>query len=198
VTTLPDSTPTPADPTPQDPTTSSPTLEAEVPGFKTLPPPAPPDPAELVTLPPEPSPEPGAVDAGAELHPENPPSPGSSLDLHGPLAQLGQTGLVLAGIGLHARLAPEHPTAWLVDEQDVDAIVGPLARIAARHAADVAGEVSPDLADGIEAGLGVAGYMVKNAKPFRAIAGDQQQAAQVVATDETGAALYGPPAAVQQ
>ncbi len=198
------STPTHEDPTLEDPTTSKSTtqeqdLEADLPGFRQPPPTTTtsPDPVENVTsTTTSPLLEDELGDDRGGVPPSGGPSmTGSSLDLTGPLAQLGSVGLQLVGLGLHNRLAPDDPDAWLVDQDDVDGIVGPLARIANRHASDVAGEVSPDMADALEAGFAVCGYAMKNAKPFRA---QRARAAQpageqvIVGVDENGQPIYGP------
>ncbi|MCU1449326.1 MAG: hypothetical protein JWP02_1496 [Acidimicrobiales bacterium] len=66
----------------------------------------------------------------------------------------------LASLGVHAaRRAPDG--LWIADEEDVDNIAAPLARIAARHAPMGMGEAS-DLADGIAAAIGVTNYAIKN------------------------------------
>lgn len=74
----------------------------------------------------------------------------------GPIAGLVQ----LASLGVAmSRKAP--PPLWLADEEDVENITAPLARIAARHAPISGGEAN-DLADGLEAALATTGYVVKN------------------------------------
>ncbi len=49
---------------------------------------------------------------------------------------------------------------WLLDDQDIEAIAGPLSRIAARRLP--AGEGTSDVVDGAMAVLGMGGYVMKN------------------------------------
>lgn len=69
----------------------------------------------------------------------------------------------LAALAAHSRLAPGNNDLWMADEQDHEMIAAPLARIAARHAPIAAGPMG-DVADGLQAVVGIAGYTMKNIK----------------------------------
>lgn len=80
---------------------------------------------------------------------------------------------------VHLRLAPKHVDndLWLADQQDLDAIAPPLARIAARHSPLDAGPAG-DVGDAIEVVIGVGGYALKNsmgARELRMSPGWEQQ-----------------------
>lgn len=62
---------------------------------------------------------------------------------------------------MRSRRRPIHPQAWVADDEDVDLIGDPLARIAARHA-PISGEGSADTIDGAAALMGTANYVMKN------------------------------------
>ena len=55
---------------------------------------------------------------------------------------------------------------WLLDDQDTEAICEPLGRILARHA-PLGDDETNDLFDGLLAGMGVGGYVLKNVEAER-------------------------------
>lgn len=94
---------------------------------------------------------------------------------------------------LHLRLAPTHVPndVWLADQEDLDNIAPPLARIAARHS-PLDGGPAGDVGDAIEAILATGGYALKNtaaARELRMTPGWEQQ------HEQHTAAAPEPPAA---
>jgi len=155
------------DPAPAPTSTSTSIETTDLPGF--VPPPEPtPDPPELVEVTTaEPThddarepPYTDDLDGLDDLSSTIGPSQVSTAD-PATFASLIGLGLGMAGLALHARLAPGENPCWLVDEQDQAAIAGPLARIMARRVKVTAGAAG-DVADGIELFVGGAGYVVKN------------------------------------
>jgi hypothetical protein len=71
------------------------------------------------------------------------------------------TGLGMATMVAHSKMAPEGSDVWLATDDEIEAVAAPLSRILARHTPVSSGRAT-DLADGIEAGVGVAGYVVVN------------------------------------
>ena len=75
---------------------------------------------------------------------------------------------------------------WLADDDDLDAIAGPVGKIGARHAAPVA--PTPDAADMIKAALGVLVYAVKNGRKWFALKRQGKQAAPAMPSGEAAGA----------
>lgn len=151
-------------------------LIATVPGFR--PPPSPPGPDPLdpdtTTLSDPTTPDAGPEysigpgpdelsDVAAASSSRTTSSPASTAD---PLAfvEIARTVVGLAAMvvrAVRARRRPWlHPAAWIATPDDQAAIGDPLGRIAARHA-PVTGEGSADVADGMAAMIGAAGYAVR-------------------------------------
>jgi hypothetical protein len=61
---------------------------------------------------------------------------------------------------LHRRLAPKQTSVWLATEKETEAIAEPLANIAGRR--NPMGEATSDVADGLQAGVALAGYAIRN------------------------------------
>jgi len=101
------------------------------------------------------------------------------------LAMAGISGALQAAGGLvNARLSPDDLT-WLLDENDVEQIAPPLARITARHAPMPNGGQATDVADMVEAVIGIIGYVMKNMSA-RAQARAARVAGPVIAPNDDG------------
>ena len=70
------------------------------------------------------------------------------------------TAVMVAGTVVDSKMSPNTHT-WLPTEGEIDSIAGPMSRIAARHAPAVGGGETNDILDGLEAGLGVMGYVLR-------------------------------------
>jgi hypothetical protein len=105
------------------------------------------------------------IDETTPLGSSTPSSSPASIARHGATAATLQPPIEavcrMTGLGLHLKLAPGDNGLWLMDDDDLEMIAGPLASIAARHAPISAGNAS-DLSDGIELAVGVTGYTLKN------------------------------------
>lgn len=84
------------------------------------------------------------------------PSPASSEAFEVGIGMALRTGALVA----NARLAPGSER-WIPNQDEVDAIAGPLGRIAARHA-PITGGQSNDVMDAIEASVAAGGFVMRN------------------------------------
>lgn len=71
----------------------------------------------------------------------------------------------------------EDDATWIADEEDLNTIGTPAGRLLARHAPLPGGEDASDLADGIDLGIGVAGYLIKNSMAAAATRRERRRAA---------------------
>jgi hypothetical protein len=85
-------------------------------------------------------------------------------------------GALTALLNLRLRVDEDDET-WIADEEDLALIGTPAGRLLARHAPLPGGEDASDLADGIDLGIGVAGYLIKNAMAHGAIRRERRRAA---------------------
>lgn len=102
--------------------------------------------------------------------PTGTPSPGKPVNLPASASSLPRILVLAATLWLHDRLAPPEPAdqddedAWIATPDEAAQIADPLTSIATRHLIpqSLTGDLSPDTADLITAGIGVAGYVGRN------------------------------------
>ncbi len=94
------------------------------------------------------------------------------------LAKLAGAAFAALTALLNLRLrVDEDDDTWIADEEDLSAVGTPAGRLLARHAPLPGGEDASDLSDGIDLGIGLAGYLIKNSMAAASTRRERRRAA---------------------